>query len=92
MKPFFLFNHKKQTKTIDDIIFLKMHCKITITCMCLWLFLVQPSLPLSIEKSVYKDIVIEIKDNVPVEECMAILNDLEVSLKKHYQKKIITKI
>lgn len=34
---------------------------------------------LSIEKSAYKDVVIEIKDNVPVEECGTILADLEVS-------------
>lgn len=34
---------------------------------------------LSIEKSAYKDVVIEIKDNVPVEECGKILADLEVS-------------
>lgn len=34
---------------------------------------------LFIEKSAYKDVVIEIRDNVPVEECGAILADLEVS-------------
>lgn len=36
---------------------------------------------LSIEKSAYKDIVLEIKDNVPLEECSSILADLEVSFK-----------
>lgn len=33
-----------------------------------------------IEKSAYKDVVIEIRDNVPVEECGTILADLEVSV------------
>lgn len=33
----------------------------------------------TIEKSVYKDLVVEIKDNVPVAECATILNNLEVS-------------
>lgn len=31
-----------------------------------------------IERSAYKDVVIEIRDNVPVEECSTILADLEV--------------
>lgn len=34
---------------------------------------------LHIERAAYRDVVIEIKDNVPVEECSSILLDLEVS-------------
>lgn len=46
-------------------------------------------LSISIENAAYNDLVIEIKDNVPVEKCLDVLQDLEVSLliKGIYKKK-----
>lgn len=39
----------------------------------------QTAAVVTIERSVYRDLVVEIKDNVPVAECTSILINLEVS-------------
>lgn len=35
-----------------------------------------------VEKSAYKNVVIEIRDNVPVENCQTILHNVEVCIRK----------
>lgn len=51
------------------------------TCWMVLLVVIEVTNGVFIERSAYKDVVIEIRDNVPVEECSSILADLEVCLK-----------
>lgn len=51
----------------------------TLCCLVL-LVAIEMTTGVFIERSAYKDVVIEIRDNVPVEECSTILADLEVCL------------
>lgn len=37
------------------------------------------SFGITIEKSAYRDVVVEIQDTVPMDQCAQVLNDLEVS-------------
>lgn len=50
-------------------------------CWLVLLVVIEVTTGVFIERSAYKDVVIEIRDNVPVEECSTILSDLEVCLK-----------
>lgn len=63
--------------------FLKCVMTMNLKTLC-WLVLlvvIEVTTGVFIERSAYKDVVIEIRDNVPVEECSTILSDLEVCLK-----------
>lgn len=51
--------------------------------VCSWTFAVLlatvNSFGITISQSAYKDVVIEIQDTVPMDQCAQVLNDLEVS-------------
>lgn len=51
----------------------------------LWVLLASVSaFGITISQSAYKDVVVEIQDTVPMDQCAQVLNDLEVSFLFHY--------
>lgn len=78
-KIFYLTNKQKEKIKMNLSGVSRYCCYSWLSVLIIMLLIIHPLQSLTIEKSAYKNIVIEIKDNVPLEECSSILADLEVS-------------